>query len=147
VFINTQKHIVKMLKVSTFFIKSLLTHLQEHDGALSFTTDAWTSLNHKAFITVTVHFENNGKPICMLLDIVEVAKSHSEVSLIVAFTHILDEFDISDKISKQCLLRIDVLTGLPKVLSITCNNASCNDKMIDKLTDLLASFPGKPNQT
>jgi hypothetical protein len=77
----------------------VLTYLQEHEGALSFTTDAWTSPNHKAFVAVTVHFENNGVPICMLLDIVEVAKSHSGANLAVAFAHIVDEFGISDKVS------------------------------------------------
>ena len=50
--------------------------LQEHDGALSFATDIWTSPNHKVFIVVTVHFENNGVPICMIPEIVEVAMSH-----------------------------------------------------------------------
>jgi hypothetical protein len=35
----------------------------------------------------------------MLLDIVEVAKSHSGVNLAAAFAHILDEFGISDKVS------------------------------------------------
>jgi hypothetical protein len=81
--------------------KSLLTYLQEHKGALSFVTDAWTSPNHKAFVAVTVHFENNGVPICMLLDIVEVAKSHSGANLAVAFAHILDAFGISDKVRTQ----------------------------------------------
>jgi hypothetical protein len=77
----------------------VLTYLQEHEGALSFAMDAWTSPNHKAFVAVTVHFKNNGIPICMLLDIVEVAKWHSGANLAVAFTHIVDEFGISDKVS------------------------------------------------
>jgi hypothetical protein len=66
---------------------------------LSFATDAWTSPNHKAFIAVTVHFEINGAPSCMLLDIVEAAKSHSGANLAAEFAHILDEFGISDKVS------------------------------------------------
>ena len=37
----------------------------------------------------------------MLLDIVEVAKSHSDVNLAAAFAQILDEFGISDKVSIQ----------------------------------------------
>jgi hypothetical protein len=85
--------------------KSQLTYLQEHEGALSFATDAWTSPNHKAFIAVTVHFENNGDPVCMLLDIVEVAKSHSGANLAAAFAHILDEFGISDKVSEPAVIR------------------------------------------
>jgi hypothetical protein len=64
-------------------------------------TDVWTSPNHKAFVAVTVHFENKCIPICMLLDIIEVVKSHSGVNLAAAFAHIVDEFGISDKVSEQ----------------------------------------------
>ncbi|TDL29001.1 hypothetical protein BD410DRAFT_695207, partial [Rickenella mellea] len=60
VFVKARQRIAKML--------------QEHDGSLSFATDAWTSPNHKAFIAVTVHFEIDGEPISLLLDLVEVAK-------------------------------------------------------------------------
>ena len=84
--------------------KSQLTYLQEHEGALSFAMDAWTSPNHKAFVAVTVYFENNGDPVCMLLDIVEVAKSHSGANLAAAFAHILDEFGISDKVSEPAVI-------------------------------------------
>jgi hypothetical protein len=35
----------------------------------------------------------------MLLDIVEVAKSHSGINLAAAFAKILDDFGISDKVS------------------------------------------------
>jgi hypothetical protein len=44
---------------------------------LSFATDAWTSPNHKALVAITVHFKHEGIPISLLLDIVEVARSHS----------------------------------------------------------------------
>jgi hypothetical protein len=36
-------------------------------------TDAWTSLNHKAFVAVTVHMEHNGQPVSFISDVVEVA--------------------------------------------------------------------------
>jgi len=84
VFVNARKRIAKML--------------QEHEGTLSFATDAWTSPNHKVFVAVTVHFENNGVPLCMILDVVEVAISHSGVNLAAAFTDILAEFGVSDKV-------------------------------------------------
>jgi hypothetical protein len=35
----------------------------------------------------------------MLLDIVEVAKSHSGINLAAAFAKVLDDFGISDKVS------------------------------------------------
>ena len=37
-------------------------------------TDAWTSPNHYAYVTLTAYFENQGQPIAIVLDIVEVAK-------------------------------------------------------------------------
>jgi len=67
---------------------------------LSYATDAWTSLNHKAYVAVSVHFEKDGVPVSMLLDIVEVARSHSGLNLAAAFAKILDDFGISDKVSK-----------------------------------------------
>lgn len=78
VFANAQKHIAKML--------------QEHEGALSFTTDAWMPPNHKAFVAVTVHFEKKW-------DVIEVAISHSGINLTAAFADILDEFGVSDRVS------------------------------------------------
>ena len=84
VFTNAQKHIAKML--------------QEHEGTLSFTTGAWISPNHRVFVVVMVHFENNGVVICMILDVVEVVVSHSGVNLAAAFADLLDEFGVSDKV-------------------------------------------------
>ena len=45
---------------------------QVEDGTLSFAMDAWTSPNHKVYMAVTVHFESNGTPVKMLLNLVEV---------------------------------------------------------------------------
>ena len=59
----------------------------------------WTSPNNKAYIAVTVHFEENGEPMCLLLDIVQVAKSHTGFNLALAFAQILEEFGISKKVS------------------------------------------------
>jgi hypothetical protein len=57
------------------------------------------SLNHKAYMAVTVHFEEGGMPVLMLLDLVEVAQLHSGINLAVAFAKILEDFGISDKVS------------------------------------------------
>jgi len=73
--------------------------MQEHEGALSFGTDAWTSPNHKAYVAMTVHFQCNGKPMCMLLDLVEVTTSHSGRNLAASFTQILTDFGIGHKVS------------------------------------------------
>ncbi len=45
------------------------------------------------------HFEHKGAPVSLLLDIVEVGRSHSGVNLAVAFAGILEEFGITNKVS------------------------------------------------
>ncbi|KAF8325140.1 hypothetical protein F5887DRAFT_823745, partial [Amanita rubescens] len=47
--------------------------LQKYEGRLSFATDAWTSPNHRAYVAITVHLVHNGRPLSMVLDIVQVA--------------------------------------------------------------------------
>lgn len=44
--------------------------------------------------------EHNGEPFSMLLDLVEVAKSHSGKNLAEAFEKVLQDFGVSDKVSK-----------------------------------------------
>ncbi|KAF8135963.1 hypothetical protein K438DRAFT_1639594, partial [Mycena galopus ATCC 62051] len=46
--------------------------LEENPGRLSFTTDAWTSPNHRAFVAWTVHLVNDGELLSFPLDIYEV---------------------------------------------------------------------------
>ena len=46
----------------------------------------------------TVHFENKGVPVSMLLDLVELVKSHSGINLAAVFSKVLKEFGISDKV-------------------------------------------------
>ncbi len=72
---------------------------QDHDGALSFATDAWTSPNHRAYVAITVHLEQKGVPVCLLLDVVEVACSHTGINLATAFAEVLEDFGIGDKVS------------------------------------------------
>ena len=72
--------------------------LQGYEGLLNFATDAWTSPNHKAFVAFMVHFVHEGTPVSMLLDLVEVAKSHSGVNLAATFTKVLEDFRISEKV-------------------------------------------------
>ncbi|KAI1793035.1 hypothetical protein LXA43DRAFT_886392, partial [Ganoderma leucocontextum] len=84
--------------------RSRIAHvLQNYEGALHFATDAWTSPNHRAFVAVTVHFEVEGKPVSFLLDLVEVACSHTGVNLAAAFAKILQEFGIEHKVSPHSM--------------------------------------------
>ena len=87
VFVNAQKRITKML--------------QEHEGQLNFGTDAWTLPNHRSFVAVTVHLEEKGIPISLLLDLVEVPRSHSGENLAASFAQIMEEFDICDKVNEN----------------------------------------------
>ncbi|KAJ7447000.1 hypothetical protein FB451DRAFT_1054786, partial [Mycena latifolia] len=50
--------------------------LHGRDGCVSLATDAWTSPNHRAFVAVTGHWEENGEKVDCLLDFVEVPEVH-----------------------------------------------------------------------
>ena len=50
-------------------------------------------------MAVTVHFEQKGIPVCLLPDVVEVARSHTGVNLAIAFADILKDYEIEDKVS------------------------------------------------
>jgi hypothetical protein len=50
-------------------------------------------------VAITVHFEKGGVPRAFLLDIVEVAKSHTGVNLAAAFVEVLEAFGIKDRVS------------------------------------------------
>ena len=113
---------------------------------LSFGTDAWTSPNHKAYVAVTVHFKQNGVPMCLLLDLVEVAKSHSGTSLAATFVKILDDFGIGHKVRVDQPHENSITHQfMPQILGVTCDNASPNNTMIDALAELVVAFPGAAN--
>lgn len=59
----------------------------------------WTSPNHKAYVAIVVHLEQNGEPLAMLLDFVEVPKLHMGSILTLAFVKVLKDFGISDKVN------------------------------------------------
>jgi len=93
---------VKILRVCVILPKNdidLTQTYQEHQGALSFAMDAWTSLNHTPYVAIMVHMEEKGIPVSLLLDIVQVACSHSGINLAKAFAQVLEEFGIADKVS------------------------------------------------
>ena len=48
--------------------------MQEYDGKINFMTDAWTSLNHYAYVALTAHLKVKGEPISIVLDIIEGPK-------------------------------------------------------------------------
>ncbi|KAI9458441.1 hypothetical protein F5148DRAFT_983769 [Russula earlei] len=56
--------------------------LQEYNGSISFATDAWTSPNHYAYVTLSAHFETQGQLMAIILDVVKVPKSHTGINLV-----------------------------------------------------------------
>jgi hypothetical protein len=97
-----------------------------------------------------VHFEQNGVPKSILLDMVEVARSHTGRNLGRAFIEVLESFKIKEKVST--LLNPNRYCYSPsesnvQILSITCDNASANDAMITYLGKRLKEFPGEANRT
>ena len=103
IFVCVHGHISKMLKVISvcLFCCKRRTYLvqQEFDGKLNFATDTWSSLNHKAYVAFLVHLEDQGKLMSMLLDIIEVAQSHTGVVLGETFVEVLKAFGIEKKVS------------------------------------------------
>ena len=60
-------------------------------------------------MAITVHLEYQGEPLSKLLDIVEVAKSHTGINLTAAFTKILEDYRITDKVMISLKYRIILL--------------------------------------
>ncbi|KAG0695735.1 hypothetical protein DFH29DRAFT_790188, partial [Suillus ampliporus] len=50
------------------------TMLQEYNRKINFTTDGWSSPNHRALVAFSAHFEHKGEPLSIPLDVVEVGK-------------------------------------------------------------------------
>ena len=72
---------------------------QKYNGKLNFATDVWMSPNHKAYMAIMVHFEHEGQPMAMLLNLVEVLRSHSGANLAEAFLDVLRAFGVEDKVN------------------------------------------------
>ncbi|KAJ7587040.1 hypothetical protein C8J56DRAFT_786832, partial [Mycena floridula] len=64
-------------------LKSVSDRLNKYSGKLSFTTDAWTSPNHRAFVAWTIHLQHEGKPLDFLLDIYEVPTVCSSICSVI----------------------------------------------------------------
>ncbi|KAF8523881.1 hypothetical protein BU17DRAFT_43399, partial [Hysterangium stoloniferum] len=69
IFAQTYQHIAKFIHYY-----GLTIMYQGYEGKISFTTDAWMSPNHKAFVVFSVHFEHNGVLLSMPLYIIEVVR-------------------------------------------------------------------------
>ena len=78
---------------------------------LNFATDCWTSPNHRAFMAVVVFYiDDQQKLVATLLDLVEVAESHTGLKLAQVFQKMLRDFGIEDKVSSKSSLPVRELT-------------------------------------
>ncbi|KAF8585212.1 hypothetical protein K439DRAFT_1316807, partial [Ramaria rubella] len=82
----TVAHDVKLV-----FARGLL----DYDSKLNFATDTWVSPNHCVYITVMVHFEQEGILISILL---WQRCAHMGLNLAESFAKILEEFGREDKV-------------------------------------------------
>jgi len=101
VFVEMHQRISKILKVILTYLfpyPSHHPHPQKVECVLNIAMDSWTSLNSHAFVTVTVHYEEGGIPRTLLLDIMECAEAHTEVTLAATLVKIFNNFGISDKV-------------------------------------------------
>ena len=57
-------------------------------------------------VAFTVHFEHQGSPMTMVLDVVEVAKSHSGLNLATAFADMIHELKLETKVASAVQSRI-----------------------------------------
>ncbi len=144
VFAKCRARIAKMLRVRSCpcdKVARWLTSVQDFDGELNFTFDAWTSPNHKALLAFAVHLHHEGEPLTFILDVVEVAESHTGEALAKAFEATLREFEIDDKVSTSAQHNMRV-THLCQILALTSDNAYPNDTMAETLGKSLPSFDG-----
>jgi len=86
----------------------------------------------------------------MLLDLVEVAMSHTGVNLGITFVNILKAFGVEEKVRSLNNYQRGSLTYIThalQILGITGDNASNNNSMIQYLGNTLDDFRGSDNQT
>ncbi|GBC04867.1 hypothetical protein RclHR1_05900014 [Rhizophagus clarus] len=99
--------------IMTFFEdsqKKIASILKNISSKISFTIDAWTSLNNNSFLGITAHWiTENWELKSFLLDFIKLKEPHSDTNIKEAFLKSLKNFNIESKI-----------------LGITTDNASNN---------------------
>lgn len=95
----------------------------------------------------TVHFERDETAASVLLDHVEVSKSHTGENPAEAFVTVLQDFGIKYKVSPFCKSReLDCTYRMRQILAVTADNASNNDTVLAALAAKVPWFEGKRAQ-
>lgn len=77
--------------------KNLQVRLQ-NVASVSLTADFWTSVQNKSYVGVTVHYIDNWELQSSVLDVFEVAESHTAANCGETLTKVATEWEISDKV-------------------------------------------------
>ena len=102
-----------------FDLKSKISAIKDKGYAFNLTIDNWTSLIQKAFMGITIHWlDNNWVLKSYLLRLCPLYKKHSGRNLFKVLLETLKDFNIDTNI-----------------LTITCDNASNNNILIDLFYD------------
>lgn len=74
------------------------TLLQNYPGRIHLGTDAWTSTNYHALVAWTVHLVYEDRMMAFLLDIEELAESHTGLALAKASQKMLKSHKLENKV-------------------------------------------------
>ena len=77
-----------------------------------------------------------------MLDVIEVAESHTGKTMADVFNTVLTEFGILEKVSSTYFMNIHKLKLHVQLLGMTGDNATANDAMINELGELVPTFDG-----
>jgi hypothetical protein len=102
IFLNARERLAIYLQVGQPLLILYHTESTHQDlpGALGLATDCWTSPNHQAFLAVTVQFLDGRITKSIILDVVELPKSHTGVNMATVIAKIIHEFGIEKKVSR-----------------------------------------------
>jgi hypothetical protein len=100
-YIVPERHQIKDLIIKRYNARrtKIINDLDQIEGRCSLTADMWTSMNREAYLGITIHYINSNWHLCnFLLDIIPFTTRHTGKNIAQEIVHILDEFNVSDKI-------------------------------------------------
>ncbi|THH18835.1 hypothetical protein EUX98_g8893 [Antrodiella citrinella] len=99
--------------------------LISYAGRISFSSDTWTSPNHRSYMAILAHLEHEGHPLVLPLDLAEVPFSHTGAAL--------------SEVMQRTVLDFGIAT---KVLTFTGDNATNNDTLCTEWSKRNPEFLG-----
>nr|VWO98345.1 PPM-type phosphatase domain-containing protein [Ganoderma boninense] len=104
----------------------LIDRFENLPGKIHLCVDGWTSPNVMNFLGVTAHWQEAGVMRHVILDFIRLTKSHTGVYLSCKLLECMRKWGIKYK-----------------VLAVTCDSTSNNDKMLDEMSKEFPLFRGK----